>query len=539
MYTVMRIKTLLFSLFFLVATLSFSQAYSKKVVNWYNGKKMGMHTDLAYKKLLKGKTPQPVVVAVIDSGVDIEHEDLQGHIWTNEDEIPNNGIDDDNNGYVDDVHGWNFLGNANGDLVHHEQLEVTRLFAKYDSLFDGKGYGDLTEEEKPFFDLYKEVKEEVEQNIKDSEEQVKDYEKDLERFRKADKKMQEKCGGQYTFKDIKKLQKDPEYADAAASVALMWLYGFINFEEYKGAYDYWKVNLDYNYNPNVNVREIIGDDPSNFEEIGYGNNNVRGEGADHGTHVSGIICGIRGNGLGGDGVSDAALIMPIRAVPDGDERDKDIALAIRYAVDNGAEIINMSFGKSYSPYQDEVMAAFKYAEEKGVLVIHAAGNEAENNDEGKNFPTSMYKGMEKRFSNWIEVGASSRFQKYKLKKGYIDNWGLVTDFSNYGEKMVDVFAPGHDIVSTVPDNEYAMFDGTSMASPMVAGVAALLKSYYPYLTMMQIREVIVSSVQDLSDLDVIRPGARPKVVKLKELCVYGGVVNVYNACVMAEQLSGM
>ena len=363
-----------------------------------------------------------------------------------------------------------------------------------------------------------------------------EYEKDLERFRKADHKMKEKLGEDYTFSGVKKLQDDPQYESEATSIMTMWMYGFGTFEEYEDGYNYWKNSLAYNYNTEFNARAIIGDDPSNFGEIGYGNNNVRGLGAEHGTHVAGIICGVRGNKLGGDGVSDAALIMPLRAVPDGDERDKDIALAIYYAVDNGAQIINMSFGKSYSPYQSEMIAAFSYAEERGVLVVHAAGNEAADNDNSENYPTSLYKGMEKRFSNWIEVGASTRYLKYKLKKGYIKNWGLVADFSNYGQEMVDVFAPGYDILSTIPDNQYDVYDGTSMASPMVAGVAALIKSYYPELTMLEIKECIINSVQDLGEQEVIRPGARPEVVLFDELSVTGGVVNAYNACLLAEKM---
>ena len=305
----MRLKIIGIFLCILIGSSVSAQDWNKKIVNWYNGKKMGMHTDLAYKKLLNDKNPEPVIVAVIDSGVDIEHEDLKGHIWTNEEEIPNNGIDDDKNGYIDDVHGWNFLGNADGEIVNEEQLEVTRLFAKYDEQFKGRSAEDITADEKPFFNLYKEVKKEVEKNQKECQRNMEDFEKDLERFRKADKVIKDQVGGAYSFKDVKKLTKDPAFESEAVSIMTMWLYGFDSLEDYEDAYNYWRISLAYNYNTAFNAREIIGDDPSNFGDSGYGNNNVRGLGAEHGTHVAGIICGIRGNKKGGDGVSDAALIM--------------------------------------------------------------------------------------------------------------------------------------------------------------------------------------------------------------------------------------
>lgn len=531
----MMTKAISLLIFLFIASTPFSQEVDKKILNWYNKGKYGMNTDATYKKLLADKKGSPVIVAVIDSGVDIEHEDLQGHIWINADEIPDNGIDDDNNGYIDDIHGWNFLGNAEGEILNDVQLEMTRLYSRYDSIYANRGYADLSDEEKLNFDLYKEVKEKVEKNIEECEENIKSYEKDLETFRKANEALKELCDGECDFKQLKEFTKDEAHEDHAFALMRMWLYGFDTFEEYVDAYEYWKNQLAYNYNPTIYPRTLVGDNPADFSNTIYGNNNVRGEGAEHGTHVSGIIAGIRGNGLGGDGVSDFAIIMPIRAVPDGDERDKDVALAIRYAVDNGAKIINMSFGKGYSPYQDEVIAAFRYAEENGVLLIHAAGNEADNNDEVENYPTSKYESMNERFSNWIEVGASSRFGKVKVKKGYITQWGLVTDFSNYGKEMVDVFAPGHDIFSTVPDNEYDIYDGTSMASPMVAGVAALLKSYYPELTMIEIKDIILESVQDLGDTEVVLIGKKNRLVPFKDMCVTGGVVNVFNAVQLAEK----
>jgi subtilisin family serine protease len=532
----MNLTRLITILIVLFAQFSFAQNFDKKILNWYNEGGVGMNTNRSYKKLLKNKKPVPVIVAVIDSGVDIEHEDLQGHIWINEDEIPDNGIDDDNNGYIDDIHGWNFLGNEKGEILNEVQLEMTRIVAKYKSVYEGKVYSELNEDEKKTFDIYKAAKEMFEEERDECKRSVNDFEEDLEDFRTASKIVRTQCGGECSFKELKTLMNDPVFGEDAAKVMSLWSYGF-TMESYNESYEYWVNALAFNYNLEINPRLLIGDDPSDFKDIGYGNNNVKGEGAEHGTHVSGIIAGVRGNGFGGDGVSDAAVIMSIRAVPDGDEWDKDVALAIRYAVDNGASVINMSFGKPFSPFEHEVIAAFRYAEENDVLLVHGAGNESANNDKTENYPTSKYKSMNERFSNWLEVGASTRYKKVKLKKGYIKNRGLVTDFSNYGLKMVDVFAPGHDIISSVPDNQYDNYDGTSMASPMVAGVAALLKSYYPNLSMIEIKDIIIASVQDLRELEVIRPTKKPKLVLLESMCVSGGVVNVYNACLMAEEKS--
>jgi subtilisin family serine protease len=264
----------------------------------------------------------------------------------------------------------------------------------------------------------------------------------------------------------------------------------------------------------------------------------------HGSHCSGIIAAIRGNNLGGDGVADNVLIMPIRAVPNGDERDKDIALGIRYAVDNGAQVINMSFGKKYSPQSEEVIKAIRYAEAKGVLCVHAAGNSGlltDDQEKNGNFPSPQYPSMSSRFTNWIEVGASTRYgkaQETKMnKKGKVKKQGhngLAASFSNYGTKTVDVFAPGLEIYSTVPQSEYLSIQGTSMAAPMVAGLAALLKGYYPELTMIQVKEIIFESVKDVSQKITPIPGG-DKEVKFGELSTTGGIVNTYNAVKLAEQ----
>jgi subtilisin family serine protease len=518
----------------LMATLPLSaQHVSKKVLNWYNGKKYGMHTDMAYAKLLADKESSPVVVAVIDSGVDIEHEDLKGRIWVNEDEIAGNGIDDDNNGYIDDVNGWNYLGNADGENINDVRLEIARIYAKMKPEFDGKEYGDLNEEQQKQFAYYKEIEDKINSKRKMAQDELEGVKFLTEIITDSHKEMVEKFGENYTMEQLNSVKKDPDLGESATNLITYEKLG-LGYYDYMDYLQYYKDILEFNYNPDIDPRaEVIGDDVSDINDRAYGNNDVEGPDASHGTHCAGIIAAVRNNGMGNDGVADNVRIMSLRAVPNGDEWDKDIALAVRYAVDNGAQIISMSFGKAYSMYPEMVMEAFKYAEEKGVLVVHAAGNEGQDNDESANFPTPKYEGMSDKFSNWIEVGASTRHKKAKFKKGYLDRPGLAADFSNYGNEMVDVFAPGYDIYSCVPNNKYDVFDGTSMAGPMVSGLAALLKSYYPSLTMFEIRDIIFDSVQ-IVDRTTPLPGDPSVTASFDDLCVQAGIINVYNAIELAE-----
>lgn len=499
-----------------------AQDVDKKVLDWYNGKKFGMSTDKAYKKILNKKTSKTVIVAVIDSGVDIEHEDLKERIWVNADEIPNNGIDDDNNGYVDDVHGWSFLGNAEGGNVKEEQLEVTRIYARLDEKFKGKSEVELGPNELKEYALYKEVREEVQNKIKQNSATIESLNKAVEYYKATDKKLTDHFGGAYTIKQLKSLSKDEKLGDGATK--MMGLMSQGGMESLEGYIEYLKGQLMYYYNADFNAR-IQGDDPSDFSDTKYGSNDVEGPDAMHGTHCSGIIGALRGNEMGNSGVADNIKIMSIRAVPDGDERDKDIALAIRYAVDNGAMVVNMSFGKAYSPYQAEVIEAIRYAESKGVLLVHAAGNSSKDIDEAKNFPRPQYESMSSKFTNWLEVGASTRYKKR-----------LAASFSNYGDQMVDVFAPGLEIYSTVPQSEYQISQGTSMAAPMVAGLAALLKSYYPELTMFEIKDIILKSTKQVKDRTTPLPGSKEEVM-FRTLSVTGGIANTLNAVKMAEEMT--
>ena len=501
--------------------------------NWFNKDKMsddvqGVSTEKAYE-LLEGKSSTPVIVAIIDRGVDLEHEDLSDIIWVNEDEIAGNNKDDDNNGYVDDVNGWNFLGGPNGKNVNEETLEITRLYRYYTKKFGDADKKMLNKDQKEDYKRYMDIKKAFESKVEELEgsiERVKSYFGDLTKA----VEMMEEDGLEINEENIDKL---PEGTDEQKAMKEKMKYAlnrgmdFDNLEEtMNGAMDYYQNSLKYHYNPDHNPRPIIGDDYSNSYETGYGNSDAEGPDAGHGTHVAGIVGAIRGNDIGMDGVADNVKIMSIRAVPDGDEHDKDVANAIRYAVDNGASIINMSFGKGYAWDKKAVDEAVAYAVKNDVLLVHAAGNSAQNNDVSDNFPNDIY---EKKFlffkqkaKTWIEVGALS----------WKDGEDMVAGFSNYGKEQVDIFAPGYQIYSTIPQSEYATFSGTSMASPTVAGVAALIRSYFPKLSAKKVKKILLKSAVTF-DTDVKVPGMNGEKKSFKELSATGGVVNAYEAVKMA------
>ncbi|WP_316818890.1 S8 family peptidase [Pedobacter nyackensis] len=565
-------------------TAAFSQDKNVKLpANWYNLDLLqdgyfGISTEKAYKEILNSKTPkEKIIVAVIDGGVETIHEDLKDVMWTNKKEIPNNGIDDDGNGYIDDIHGWNFIGSKKGNLAY-DNLELVRIFRKLQPKYRSTIKSTVLDStEKEEFALYTKVTAEfgkkydeahqtfavisIINKMLDSVAKVNHKAipslEDMENY-KADSEEEEQCK-----KIIRRGAKESGSMDKF-------------HKEMKDAYKQYDVMLRYNLNPKYDQRaELVGDDYTNSKERLYGNSDVAGPNADHGSHVSGIIGANRKNNIGINGIADNVEIMGIRVVPEGDERDKDVANGIRYAVDNGARVINMSFGKGFKWDKDIVDEAVRYAEEKGVLLVHAAGNDNENNDVEENYPNKYYdtpealaykkahkKPLEKilmpllnqgqmqgsgmgrnmpatpfkipldtvKFSlphatNWIEVGASA----------YKNDASLKASFSNYGKYTVDVFAPGFMINSTVPASKYEEFDGTSMAAPVVSGLAALILSYYPELKASQVREIIMKSVVKVEQ-KVKRVNARGESerVSFRELCVSGGIVNAYQALKLAE-----
>ncbi|MEX0884616.1 MAG: S8 family peptidase [Cyclobacteriaceae bacterium] len=496
---------------------------------------MGTGVEKAYEKFLKGKSPkQTVVVAVIDSGVDLEHEDLKGKIWVNEDEIPGNNLDDDGNGYVDDVHGWNFIGGPDGSHVAEDSHELTREYVRLNKIYGDLEAEDIKRRKREEYAYWKKIKNNFESSSEEAQMNFAMYSKMHEGFLD----MANLVKAHFEVEDFKKEDLEDFKADEEKVVAaiemLSQLFGMVLLEDVginevldalEDTLEHFETQAEYAYNLDFDPREIVGDDPENYKERYYGNNDPTGPDPTHGTHVSGIIAANRKNDLGMDGIAEHVLIMPIRAVPNGDERDKDIANAIRYASDNGAHIINMSFGKSYSPGKKYVDKAVKYAERKGVILIHAAGNDSKEINPKNSFPNKWFERRGKSDA-WLEVGASS---------GLADE-NLPAYFTNFSDQSVDLFAPGVDIYSTVPGSEYDSQSGTSMAAPTVSGVAALIMAFYPDLKPKEVTEILQQSVHKQNKNRVKLPG-QDKTVQFGYLSITGGVVNAYQALQLAESMT--
>lgn len=532
------------------STLIFSQDdYPRKdwmLLDAKSDKIAGMSVTKGYS-LLKKKKPVKVIVAVIDSGVDYLHEDLKDVMWTNPKEIANNGKDDDGNGYVDDIHGWNFIGGNDGRNVEHDNLELTRLYRELGKKFEGKNGPFTDAEENKQFNLYKKVKLEYDEKLGEVKGNLQIYEPIYNDVKFVKESVKSRFNmDNATAAELGSLQVDSKdsLSKKITTVQMYLGLGFaadLNelYEGIKGAVDYFKGQLDYNYNVNYDPRDIVGDNYANSNERIYGNNDVKGPDASHGTHVAGIIGAKRFNNIGMDGVADNVEIMSVRVVPDGDERDKDVANGIRYAVDNGAKIINMSFGKAWVKDKKVVDDAVRYAESKNVLLIHAAGNENTNIDQVTHYPCrAMEDGS--LVSNWLEIGAMG--YDMDIKEGEEEKAAkkpaykmVVGDFSNYGVKFVDVFAPGVDIYSSTPENTYAFFNGTSMAAPSTSGVAAVIMSYFPHLTASQVRDILIKSSVKYPKYKVVKPGTKDEMVSMTDLCGSGGVVNLYNAIKLASK----
>lgn len=521
-----------------LASFSFAFAQDKMQNNdlktWYHKdfsttNVYGVNTDNAYKFLeSKGLKPRTVVVGVLDSGVEVDHPGLINNMWKNPNEIPNNGIDDDKNGYVDDIYGWNFIGGKTAD-VDADNLEVTRMVKKYQPIFEGTdsaknraNQAKMPEE----YAIYQKSKKLYDE--KGSE--AKQYYHYFSGFNNAIPSIVKTLNGKTLTKENLAAIKPASQEDSRNLQILNSLVqdaGNVGKtpkeveellrKEIEGALKHYESQATKHYNLDFDPRaEIVGDNYDNYNEKHYGNNHYEGPDASHGTHVSGIIAGLPHGNEAQYGVAHkVAKIMTVRAVPDGDERDKDVANAIRYAVDNGAKILNMSFGKAVSPGKKHVWDAMKYAEKKGVLLVKAAGNENQNIGENEYFPTNFMKQSDEKpfVSNMIVVGASTN-----------NSQNLRARFSNYNGKMVDVFAPGQEIYSTVPDAKYEYLQGTSMASPVVAGAAAVLWAYMPSLTPQQIKEALVKTVNKSTVNANVDSSAN-----FDQISVAGGVIDLYKA----------
>lgn len=511
----------------MLATLSFAQSKkSGEVTGWYfskpSKKNMGISVDEAYKTDQAKLPSTTVLVAVIDGGTDVNHEDLKDVIWTNSKEVPNNGIDDDHNGYIDDIHGWNFIGGKDGSMVGADNLEKVRIYKKLSLKYkDANPDQQIGNAE---YEMYKSMSEDIEAERARFQMTLASFKPVVEAF----KNIRKACGKENpTADEVKNCVSSDKVVNAIKDkvAQAMKNKSFTDlFEEVKEQLNYFETKASFQNNPDYDSRTIVGDNYANSSERYYGNNNVVGPDASHGTHVAGIIAGVRNNGVGMNGVADNVRIMVVRVVPDGDERDKDVANGIRYAVDNGAKIINMSFGKAYRWDKNIVDSAVAYAESKGVLLVHAAGNDSKNNDVEPNYPNDSLWSGKSFASNWIEIGASQPKRKM-----------LATSFSNYGKHNVDVFSPGQDIYSTIPGNKYANFNGTSMAAPVAAGVAALVWSRFPNLTAVQVKSILMNSSVKVHK-KVILPGSKKTKIAFDELSVSGGLINAKAALEMAATI---
>ena len=501
----------------------------------------GISLDKAYDfvkaKKLKNK---PVIVAVLDTGIDTTHEDLKSILWINAKEIPGNGVDDDKNGYVDDIYGWNFLGGKDGRNVKEDSYEAARVYHKYKTKYEDKTIDEkeLTPADLFEYQMWKRAAKEINGGEEGSEEiDILVLKNVLKKVEDGDAVLKKALGKEiYTGKELKVfIPGDNEVRKAKTNIlGLMegndmlestntdFVEGFTDFVngELKKAESKEKA-------PKAYRAEIVKDNYEDFDDKFYGNNDIMASTSMHGTHVSGIIGAVRNNNKGVNGVSDNVKIMMVRMLDDGDEHDKDVALAIRYAVDNGASIINMSFGKAYSPEKKWVDDAVRYAESKGVLLVQAAGNDSKNIDKDFNFPSPPEQPDNKRPENWITVGAN----------GDPKSGGLAAYFSNYGKNNVDVFAPGVSIYSTQPGaNGYGNLQGTSFSSPIIAGMAAFILNYYPNLSAKQVKYVIEKSAT-VTDIKVTKPGTN-ELVSLSDICKTGGLANAYEAIKLASALKG-
>lgn len=510
-----------------VAALGFNSSAQEK--NWQNldlktDSTFGVSTEKAYKELLKGKKSKEVLVGVLDGGVDTKHEDLSRIIWVNKKEVAGNGKDDDKNGYIDDVNGWNFLGSAKGSVAH-ETLELTRIIRRDKAKFQGLTAATVPPADSVAFNIYQSALAEYDKQTAEA----KSVLQNINGFKQMLDGVVTKIGKEEpTAADFQNFQAAAGPESQIKNMMANQLKNTTFKEFYKSqivkGLDHYNDQLKYNLNLDYDPRpELVGDNYADSKERNYGVNDVKGPDASHGTHVSGIIAADRTNNLGMMGIADHVKIIGVRAVPDGDERDKDVANSIRYAVANGVKVINMSFGKAYSWDKKSVDEAVKYAMSKDVLIVQAAGNDNKNLDVEKSFPDRKYEGGGIADA-YLVVGAS----------GPKDDKTLKASFSNYGKTTVDVFAPGVQIYSTTPESKYEAFNGTSMAAPVVAGIAALIREYYPKLSALKVKEIIMKSVVKVNhDVDIEGKDGASTSVPFSDLCITGGIVNAYDALKLA------
>ena len=493
-------------------------------------KTMGISTARAYE-LLRGRKATPIIVAVIDGGIDTAHADLKTVLWRNPREVAGNHRDDDHNGYADDVYGWNFMGGADGRNVFYNQKEETRLYARLRPRYESQTLATVPAAQQAEFRLYEQAKAMYTAQHAEADSAYRQDQRLAGRDQGQLTRLKKGLG--VAVLDSALLHYPPTTDTTLLRLAAYYYYDLRHrlpntdslLARYAGFNTRLKERLAYAYNLNYDPQLLVGDHPTDLAERYYGNGNLATslayKGTAHGTHCAGLIAADRANHLGGQGVADHVRILSVRCIPNGDERDKDVANAIRYAVDNGASIISMSFGKYLSPEKLVVDEAMRYADAHGVLLVHAAGNDHLNIDQTTQYPSGRYLSGQ-RIPNLLTIGASAR----------TNDEHLVAPFSNYGRETVDVFAPGLDIWSTMPGSQYGPLSGTSMATPIVAGIAAVLKVYFPRLTAADLKRIILASAVPCHT-QVLVPGTKNRA-DFATLSRTGGIVNLYEAVKLAS-----
>ena len=506
----------------------------------------GISLDKWYKQNKRIPKTNEMIVAVIDTKIDLKHEDLENQIWINTKEIANNGIDDDGNGFIDDVNGWNFLGYSNGGYIKWGNNEFVRIIRKWAQVFKDKTAEQLSKNELNQFKEY----ERAQLKFGTETKFYKNWLRSLQYLIQVYPLVKDTLKHYFPKEDYTNQQLDSLYQKHKINDKSFRSRRDDNDKDLGALIDYMRVSLGSNQNTltdikdqesqlnsivneclnlEFNERHFINDDVF----IAKGNNeiinSIKKEYTieNHSTLVSGIIAAERTNDIGIKGVAPHTKIMPLVICSNVDEHDNDIAAAIRYAVNNGAKVINMSFGKEFSLYKNRVINAYKYAEKNDVLLVHAAGNNSFNVDDNPYYPSDVdYENPDEVVDNFITVGSISQ----KIDSSF------VSEFSNYGKKNVDLFAPGDKIYTTTAGNSYAYDSGTSLAAPMVSGTAALIWSYYPKLTAKEVKQIILES-GTAYDIEVLIPGGEGKKAKFSELSKSGKVLNAYNAMQLAEKVS--
>lgn len=494
----------------------------------------GISLDRLYNEKFTKKRLKPIIVAVIDSYIDVEHEDLENQIWVNKNEIPNNNIDDDSNCYIDDINGWNFLGNTKGQSTFRLNYDATRrlrrlLYKNIDTTNFKSNKIDSLE--------FKNIQTSLSKAKKKNKLKLEDSKYYQEAYISSFKRMNEIFKNKkYSLVQVDSLFKAREFdADDDLYYDIYFARDFLKTNNNKAWIDLFKEKVEgeltTSLNPLFNENDIIQDIETDITDKNYGNNQISkySNKTWHSTMMSGMIVADRENNIGIKGFGNHIKVMPlVVSSASGNNRDKDIALAIEYAVNNGAKVINMSFGKSLPIYPEWVQNALKYAEEKDVLVVVSAGNSSENLDNVFSYPNDYFNVDDENeyIENLMIVGGVS----------HSINEEFMYQFSNFGKKNVDIMAPATDIWCLDPLRKYAMDDGTSFSAAITSGAATLIRSHYPNLTAKQVKDIILESGIKY-DIEVIIPGTTDKKVRFSELSKSGSVLNVYNAMLLAEKVS--